>query len=756
MSESDTRYAAAEAQTSNKRLLHRAGPFAVVLALVNALSSFFILSGLAPIPVDDRVAFLLLAADVVSLLILIAVVVAEGWTLVSAWRAGAVASRLHFRIVRAFSIAAAMPALVIAIVGSIALDRSISPGFMQDVRAFIFNTAEAARLFRQSQCRSLLQEAQLTAADLDRAKPMYDVNRALFHEFFESRAKYLGFTQAALMKESGETLETAEFPEEGRGKTPFMKPEPSDFAEARNSEPTCVVADEGRTFVALRQIASFPGVYLYVARPVDPFTMEFPQQAANLISIYNGFEAQRRNIIIAFAGMFLMLALIMLLSAIWLGLAFANRLVAPIRRLIAATDEVSGGNLYVRVPIDKSEGDLSHLGETFNKMTSELRVQQNRLLAASQLIDERRVFTEAVLSGVPAAVIGVDPTGLVTVVNPSAEKLMTVEAVDSAVGRPVSAVLPEISVILQDAAMSSRGGQSQITVTRGGRERILNVRVTSGATDSSGRSFVVTLDDITDLVTAQRTSAWADVARRIAHEIKNPLTPIQLSAERLKRKYGKVITVDKDIFDQCTDTIVRQVDDIKRMVDEFSSFARMPKARPESDDLVQCVRQVVFLMRVGHPEIAMHEHYEVERLPAMFDRRLISQALTNIVKNATEGVTAVEGANGPGRIDVSLAVADGVVAIDVIDNGRGFPTENRQRLLEPYVTTRSEGTGLGLPIVAKIMEDHGGGIELLDAPDGPGAYVRLFLRLDGGAAAHIAATPDTKRLFHNDPQTSAN
>ncbi len=725
------------------------------MALVSSLASFFVLSGLAPIVIDDRVAYGLFAANVVSLVVVLVVVVIEGWSLFSAWRAGAAGSGLHIRVVRAFSLAAAAPALVIAIVGSITMDRAISPGFLQDVRAFIFNTAEAARLFRQSQCRSLLQEAQLTAADLDRAKPMYDADRTLFHEFFASRARYLGFTQAALMKEDGETLDKADFPAAGAEASPMVKPEAGDFADARKNEPTCVVAQGGKTFIALRQIAAFPGVYLYVARPVDPFTMEFPQQAANLIAIYNSFEGQRRNIVIAFAAMFGLIALIMLLSAIWLGLAFANKLVAPIRRLISATDEVSSGNLYVRVPIDKTEGDLAHLGETFNKMTSELRIQQNRLLAANQQNDERRAFTEAVLSGVPAAVIGVDPTGAVTVVNPSAEKLMTTAPDASPLGQPISDVMPEVAPILQDAAAQSRPVLSQISVMRGGRERILAVSVTSGAIDEAGRSFVLTLDDITDLVTAQRTSAWADVARRIAHEIKNPLTPIQLSAERLKRKYGRVITTDKEVFDQCTDTIVRQVDDIKRMVDEFSSFARMPKARLEEDDLVQCVKQVVFLMRVGHPDIEMVEHYPVDRLRAKFDRRLISQALTNIVKNATEGVAAVEGANGPGRIDVSISLSEDIAAIDVVDNGRGFPTENRQRLLEPYVTTRSEGTGLGLPIVAKIMEDHGGGIELLDAPGGPGAYVRLFLRIEGGAETHSAANLDPASTPIHDQEKSA-
>ena len=755
MTDAEASSAPQPARRTGRRLRQRLGAVAVAIALLCALATFFMLSGLTPLVIDDRAALAIFIANVVSLIVVIALVVVEGWSLISAWRAGAAGSGLHFRVVRAFSIAAAAPAAVIAIVGSITINQAISPAFLHDVRGFIFNTAEAARLFRQSQCRSLLQEAQLTAADLDRAKPMYDADRALFHEFFASRARYLGFTQAALIREDGETLEKAEFPAAGQTSAPLIKPEAADFAEARKNEPTCVVAEEGKTFIALRPIAAFPNTFLYAARPVDPFTMEFPQQAAKLIAIYNSFEGQRRNLVIAFATMFGLISLIMLLSAIWLGLAFANRLIAPIRRLISATDEVSSGNLYVRVPIDKAEGDLAHLGETFNKMTSELRVQQNRLLAANQLIDDRRAFTEAVLSGVPAAVVGVDPEGIVNVVNPAAEKLMNVEADSSAVGLPISDVLPEVGAILQDAAAQRRPVQSQISMMRGGRERIVNVSVTSGSAGEAGRSFVITLDDITDLVTAQRTSAWADVARRIAHEIKNPLTPIQLSAERLKRKYGKVITVDRDVFDQCTDTIVRQVDDIKRMVDEFSSFARMPKARLEEDELIQCVKQVVFLMRVGHPDIEIVEHYQVENLPAKFDRRLISQALTNIVKNATEGVAAVEGANGPGRIDVSVAVADGIAAIDVIDNGRGFPTENRQRLLEPYVTTRSEGTGLGLPIVAKIMEDHGGGIELLDAPGGPGAYVRLFMRISGGAETHTANAPDLVSMHPTDQTRSA-
>ncbi len=723
------------------RVLTRLGPFAVIFALICALASFFVLSGLTSIAPTGEIVTALFIADVVAILILVAIVVVEGWTIVSAWREGVAGARLHLRIVKLFSIIAAVPAILMAIAGAVTIDRAISPAFMNDVRSFIFNTATAAQFFRQSQCHSLLQEANLTTSDLDRARPMFDVDRKLFHDFLFTRAKFLGFTSAALMREDGTILDQVDYSAEGQPKTTVSKPETNDFADARSGEPTCLVLEDGKAFVALRELKAYDGAFLYVARPIDPFTMQFPEQAANLIAIYNGFEAHRRNILLAFAIMFSLLAFIMLLSAVWLGLSFANKLVTPIRRLISATDQVAAGNLFVRVPPDRTEGDLSHLGETFNNMTTELRLQQNRLLAANSLNEERRAFSEAVLAGVPAAVIGIDPKGDVSVLNRSAEQLVVTN--DGAVGQPVGQVLPEIAAVLQDAAGTGRAVEKQISLLRDGKERTVNVRVTSAGTVADGRSYVATLDDITDLVSAQRTSAWADVARRIAHEIKNPLTPIALSAERLKRKYGRVITQDRDIFDQCTDTIVRQVDDIKRMVDEFSSFARMPKARPQREDLSQCVREAVFLMRVGHPGVTLKESLPAQPVVTTFDRRLISQALTNVIKNATEGIAAFEEIGEEGFVEIVLSTDDGRAIIDISDNGKGFPLENRQRLLEPYVTTRSEGTGLGLPIVAKIVEEHGGRLELLDAVGRRGARVRIDLPLGPAAPDETSAEPKT-------------
>ena len=728
------------------------GPYAVILALVIALGSFLIFAGYTPVAPSDNVILGLFLVNVLIIFLLFSLVLSEAWMLWTAWRAKVAGARLHIRIVALFSIIAIVPAILMALIGSVSLERSLNPAFIRDVRGFVLNTVYAADLFREAQCKSLLQEARLTAADLDRGKVMFAADRALFREFFTSRARFLGFTAAAMMRPDGTLIE--KIATGATVGTSVIQPEPNDFDDSRKNEPLCLIFDEGRTFVALRQLSSFEDTFLYVARPVDPFSVEFRQQADRLVALYDGFDNHRRQIQIAFATMYVLIALIMLFSATWLGLSFANRLVAPIRRLIAATDQVASGNLYVQVPVQRSEGDLGHLGETFNKMTSELRLQQNRLIAASNLIDERRLFTEAVLSGVPVAVVGIGPKGDITVLNPSAEKLIepSGDGIPAMVGETVEKTFPEIAPILADArAGHARLVNGQVALSRAGRDRLFNVRVTSEPTARANKSYVVTLDDITDLVSAQRTAAWADVARRIAHEIKNPLTPIQLSAERLKRKYGRTITQDRDIFDQCTDTIIRQVDDIKRMVDEFSSFARMPKASLDDDDLSECVRRVLFLMRVGHPEIEFVEHLPDVAIVARFDRRLLSQALTNIIKNATEGIEARTAEPGNvnttfvGRIDVSLAPAsNNLVEIEVTDNGRGFPKENRHRLLEPYMTTRMEGTGLGLPIVAKILEDHGGGLDLLDSPAGQGARVRLYFPLRDNADALADNVKDNK------------
>jgi two-component system, NtrC family, nitrogen regulation sensor histidine kinase NtrY len=469
---------------------------------------------------------------------------------------------------------------------------------------------------------------------------------------------------------------------------------------------------------------------LYCARILDPRVVAQLRATQESVGEFANLEARRLGIQIAFGLMFAIIALIVLLASAWIGLDFANRLVAPIRRLIGAANVVSTGNLDIQVPVRRSEGDLARLGETFNKMTQELRTQHEDIVRARDLIDSRRRFTEAVLAGASAGVIGVNAEGRISILNRSAERLTGRSEVE-VLGLPLAQVAPELAEIFEAARSGNqRLVQRQLTVTRDGQERNYSVRVTSEQATEAEHGYVITIDDITELVLAQRTSAWADIARRIAHEIKNPLTPIQLSAERLRRKYSKTISDDPAVFEQCTETIVRQVDDIKRMVDEFSRFARMPKAVFADEDVADTVRQVVFLLRVAHPDIDLDVELESESMPARFDRRLISQALTNIIKNATEAIGAVPPAElGRGRVAVRAQRDGKDVVIDVIDNGIGLPKENRARLLEPYVTTREKGTGLGLAIVGRILEEHGGRLELRDASEkiagARGAWMQL-------------------------------
>jgi len=725
------------------RTAGRFGPLAVGAALLLAVATFIVFAGFTPILPTPFVVLAIFGGNALIILTLLVLIGLEARNVIAARRAGRAGSKLHSRVVALFSLVAAIPALVTAVVATVSLERGLNPVFMKDIRGFISETTQATYLYRESQCRSLLRDTAATASDLSQSAPLLRSNPALMHDYLTKRAQLLGFTVALIMKSDGSIDDRAANSDAHQVATP----EPADFSDAGKDAALCLLLADGQVFVALRPIPGLDDRYIYAGRPIDPFSDRFSRDAADVATTYTTFDAARRNIELGFAIMFVLLALTMVFSAVWLGLTFANQLVAPIRRLIRATDEVASGNLYVQVPTRRSEGDLGHLGDTFNKMTLELSQQQNRLIAANALNDERRAFTEAVLSGVPAAVIGVNAHGIITVSNAAAERLAGNSASPhSLVGVPIETVLPVLAPILREAqAMRLRLHQGQAKLQRDGRERILNVRVTSDP-QRADQGSVITLDDITDLIGAQRTAAWADVARRIAHEIKNPLTPIQLSAERLKRRYGRVIVEGRDVFDQCTDTIIRQVDDIKRMVDEFSSFARMPKATPTRDDLVDCVRRVLFLMRVGRPEIVIEDRLPAEPLIAKFDRRLISQAVTNVVKNAAEGIDALEGGGkGKGRILVTMdVIADQRVCITVSDNGKGFPTEDRHKLVEPYVTTRAEGTGLGLPIVIKILEDHGGAVELLDGlprdDGGVGAQVRLTLPIAGGPTTQDPST----------------
>ena len=714
------------------------GPIAVAIALLSALVTFLILTGLTQIVPTHEIVVTVLLVNAASVAILLAVIAREVWHVVQARRRGRAGARLHVRIVGLFSVIAAVPAILVAIVASITLDRGLDRWFSTRTRAVIENSLTVAQIYLREHGELIRGDIMAMAVDVARAKPLFDQDRERYRQFLNAQASVRSLPVAMVLDSKLTIIERANL----QFDRDFGVPSKEALAQVGESEPQIALLPNADYVAAIIKLRNYEDAYLYVARPLNARVLEQLQQTQAGVAEYAALEARRFGVQVAFALMYTVIALIVLLSAVWIGLNFAAGLVAPIRRLIGAANLVSTGNLYVQVPVRRSEGDLAQLGETFNNMTQELRSQRDDLMQAHDVIDSRRRFTEAVLAGASAGVIGVDPEGRISILNRSAEQLIGKSEAE-AMGRPLTDVVPELEPLLKEAQSGlHRLVQGQVTISRDARERNLSVRVTTEQSSENEHGYVVTLDDITELVAAQRSSAWADIARRIAHEIKNPLTPIQLSAERLKRKYGHVIKEDRAVFEQCTDTIVRQVDDIKRMVDEFSRFARMPKPVMAQEDVAETVRQVVFLLRVANSEIDIEVDIAEDPMPARFDRRLIAQALTNIIKNATEGIGAVPAdIRGRGRIEVRAARDDRDIVIDVIDNGTGLPKENRRRLLEPYVTTREKGTGLGLAIVGKILEDHGGRLELFDAPavaqGGRGAWIRLRFAASDAAMVQV-------------------
>src|SRR3954469_7527865 len=729
-------------------------PIAVAVALLSAFFTFVVLTGLTRIEPTGQVVVSFMLINAVIILLLVSIIVREVWAVVQARRRGRAAAKLHVQIVGLFSVIAVLPAVLVAIVANVTIDRGFDRLFSGPTREVIQNSLIVARAYLYEHAELIRGDILGMANDISHARPLYDQDRRTFRELLTASAASRNLPGAMLIDKDRNILETAQTGIQQA----FTTPAPEFLSNVKENEPEISVFPEGNYVAAVIRLRAFNDTFLYVARLLDPHVVAQVNETQASVAEYAELESRRLGMQVSLALMFAVIGLTILMASVLIGLNFANWLVTPIRRLMSAANMVSTGDLHVQVPVHKSEGDLAQLGETFNKMTQELRTQRDELVSASDLIDSRRRFIEAVLSSASAGIIGVDASGSVGILNRSAEKLIG-HAESETLDHPLSDVLPELDDMMKTAREGTQKlVQGQITITRDGHERNLSVRVSAEQTSQSRDSYIITLDDITELVSAQRTSAWGDVARRIAHEIKNPLTPIQLSAERIRRKFGKVITEDKGVFEQCTDTIVRQVDDIRRMVDEFSRFARMPKPVMEGEDVADTVRQAVFLMKVGHPDLDIVADIKQDSMRAQFDRRLISQALTNIIKNATEAIEQVPPDElGKGRIDVIAAQENDDIVIDVIDNGIGLPKVARARLLEPYVTTRAKGTGLGLAIVGRVLEDHGGRIELKDAsdfrPGQRGAWMRLRFSVTG--EAHKGETKDAAAMIVRGGETKA-
>jgi two-component system nitrogen regulation sensor histidine kinase NtrY len=714
----------------SRRLPFTLGLITMVLSLISGLATYAILTGLTPIVPTHLV---VVGVLLINLVLVLAMLVIIAWQVGALWlarRRQIAGAQLHARVVSLFSVIAVVPAILLAVFASISLDRGLDHWFSVRTKSIIQNSIDVATAYLQEHGQVIRTDTLGMAKDIDEAVDLVRSQPQGFGTFLSAQASIRALPMAYLIDGDGRVLATAasmpEFP---------YRPPPKEAMDLAKKGQVIVIAPGQTSLVgAIKSLDNFNDTYLYVIRPVNARVLQQLRATRANVAEYQLLEQRRAGVQVAFGLMYVAIALTLLLSAIWIGMWFANRLVAPIRQLMGAAQEISEGNLGVEVDVNPADGDLAVLGSTFNTMASELKSQRDELVGANTKLDERRRFMEAVLSGVTAGVVGVDADSTIRLINRSAETLLGAKDA-SLTGKKLAEAVPEFGPLLKRAQKQrKRLVTDQITLRRQGSERNFAVRVTSEGAEQEGQGHVITFDDMTELVSAQRSTAWADVARRIAHEIKNPLTPIQLSAERIRRKYGDSITKDREVFEQCTDTIIRQVSDIGRMVDEFSAFARMPKPVMERNDIREIVREAVFLFQVSRSEITFELDLPDKPVVMLSDRRLLTQAVTNLVKNASEAIdTAVEAdpaRAGTGHVVAKVRTKGDRVQITVIDNGCGLPKEDRHRLVEPYMTTRAKGTGLGLAIVQRVTEQHGGTLHLADAPKKNGKFEGASVRLD--------------------------
>ena len=700
------------------------------LAILTGLATYVAGSGNSPYEADGGLLLPLLYINVVMVLVFSAVVarrLAEVWV---QRRRGLAGSRLHIRLVVLFSTVAVIPTIIVALFAYAFLNIGMESWFSDKVRTALSESRAVAQAYLAEHQQNIRADALAVAADFNRNGFQLVSNRAIMDGFLDAEVSTRQLTEAVVFSEKGHSVL-------GRSTFSFaleFEPIPeSSMQLARSGEVAILTSENENRVRALVRIDQLPGVMLYVGRPVEPRVIDYLKKTNAAVDQYERLEQQRSGFQIKFVLIFGGAAVLLLLVAVWVGLNFATGISRRISGLVVAAEKVRSGDLSARVAELDENDEFGSLGRAFNRMTDEIENQQGELVEANRQLDYRRRFTEAVLSGVSAGVTGLDEHGVITLPNRSAAQLLGLDF-DQMLGRYLGDVVPEMIPLLEEAVSNSRTRvESQIKILANNRATTLLVRITAESGHGEIRGYVVTFDNITDLVSAQRKAAWADVARRIAHEMKNPLTPIQLSAERLKKKYLGEIKSDPETFQLCTDTIIRQVGDIGRMVDEFSSFARMPTPVLREESLTDIARQAVFLQRTAHGEIEFTLEFPPEPVLARCDSRQISQALINLLQNAIDAIhgrTPVGGEPLPsGRIGVSLTSDQTQVVLSVADNGKGLPREGRESLTEPYVTTRTKGTGLGLAIVKKIMEDHAGSLVLEDSPSG-GAKVSLVFPND--------------------------
>lgn len=716
---------------SRRRALGRKLALGLTLAVIaSGIATYAVLSSGGPLRgPNPQTVFSMLSLDLVFMLLLAALI---GRRLLRVWaqrRAGTAGARLHVRLVLLFSVVAITPAILVAAFSALVINFGVEQWFNKRVSTAVDESLAVAKAYLEEHQQVIGGDALAMANDINREGPALLRNPYRLTQMVGAQAAVRGLSEAIVFDSTKQILARA-----GLAFSMELSIDgiPQWALERASSGEVAVLTNSGdqRVRALVKLEGSLIDCYLYVGRAVDPKVIDHMDRTSRAVAEYKQLELTRSGLEVTFSAIFVMVALLLLLAAMWIGLTLATQMATPIIRLIDAAERVRTGDLSARVADEGAVDELGSLSRAFNRMIGQLDTQRQDLMTANRELDERRRFSEAVLAGVSAGVIGLDRQGVVELPNRYAAEYLSMNPEDM-IGRPLEDLVPELASLFGTVRRRpERSVQDEIKVVRDGRTRTLLIRIVAEQDEWEVTGFVVTIDDMTELLSAQRKAAWADVARRIAHEIKNPLTPIQLSAERLKRKYLKQIESDPETFQNCTDTIIRQVGDIGRMVDEFSAFARMPVPVMKQDDLVETVNQAVFLAKTGYPQVSFECSFAGTVVKVPCDTRQISQALTNLLKNAVEAIGGREGENLPkGRVAVRVEQRLGCVVVSVEDNGRGLPVDQRDRLTEPYVTTRAKGTGLGLAIVKKIMEDHGGELMLEDV-DGGGARVSLVFRIE--------------------------
>jgi two-component system nitrogen regulation sensor histidine kinase NtrY len=707
-------------------------------ALLLAVASFVILSGGTSLGLSHRAILSLVPANFAVLMLLVVAVSVRVVRVFIERRRGSAGSRLQAQLVVLFSVVAVTPTIVVAIFATVFFQLGIQAWFNERVRTALDESLQVAQGYLTEHKNEIRTDAFAMADDMERAGPFITNDLANFGQFLTTQVSLRGLTEAVVFEPTtDQVIASAGF----MGGLSTGLPPAWAVDVARGGDVVVMGSKDGTTVSGLVQLDSTPPLMLLIQKPVDPAILAHMANTEAAVAEYHRLESHRHSLQITFVVIFAMVALLVLSASILFGLVFANQIARPVGRLIRAAERIRSGDLAVRLPESRRDDEVAGLTRAFNRMTGQLDAQRSELMKAYSQLDERRRFTEAVLGGVSAGVIGLDGGCRIELPNRAASTLVSVDLM-AALGRPLEEVVPEFAPLIAAVREApDRPRRAEIAIGRPTNRRLLNVRLGAEMTEERVDGFVITFDDITELAAAQRKAAWSDVARRIAHEIKNPLTPIQLSAERLKRRFLAEITSDPETFVQCADTIVRQVGDIGRMVDEFSAFARMPQPAIKMEDIGQVARDALMLQQHARPDIHFTAEIPAGGIMAPCDRRLIGQALTNLLQNAADAI-----ASRPGAGDIALTVAPvgDSIHISVADDGVGLPQAERNQLTEPYVTTKEKGTGLGLAIVKKVMEDHDGKLILEDREPGPGAVATLVLpaRARAEALALIVARDD--------------